>query len=84
MTRILADLPDEDIRWLDALAAEQGKSRASVLREAVSAYKSQSPTQVNKDWITRGAGLWKGRKDIPDGVEYQRSIREDRTPYEDL
>lgn len=84
MTRILADLPDEDIRWLDALAAEQGKSRASVLREAVSAYKSQSPAASNKDWITRGAGLWKGRKDIPDGVEYQRSIREDRTPYEDL
>jgi hypothetical protein len=27
MTRILADLPDEDIKWLDQLAAEQGKSR---------------------------------------------------------
>ena len=39
MTRILADLPDEDIKWLDELAAEQGKSRASVLREAVAAYR---------------------------------------------
>ena len=36
MTRILADLPDEDIKWLDQLAAEQGKSRASILREAFS------------------------------------------------
>ena len=35
MTRILADLPDDDIKWLDRIAAEQGKSRASVLREAV-------------------------------------------------
>ena len=37
MTRILADLPDEDIKWLDQIAAEQGKSRAAVLREAVAA-----------------------------------------------
>ena len=32
MTRILADLPDEDIKWLDQLAAEQGKARPAVLR----------------------------------------------------
>ena len=84
MTRILADLPDEDIKWLDQLANEQGKSRASVLREAVSAYKGQSAAASNKSWIERGAGLWKDRADIGDGVEYQRAIREDRTPYEDL
>lgn len=84
MTRILADLPDDDIKWLDARAAEQGKSRASVLREAVSAYRAQSPADGNKDWITRGAGLWKDRGDIADGVEYQRAIREDRTRHEDL
>ncbi|GAA4772201.1 ribbon-helix-helix protein, CopG family [Novosphingobium ginsenosidimutans] len=84
MTRILADLPEEDIKWLDARAAEQGKSRASVLRDAVSAYKAQSPADGNKDWITRGAGLWKDRQDIADGVEYQRAIRQDRTPSEDL
>lgn len=84
MTRILADLPEEDIRWLDARAAELGKSRASVLREAVATYKSQSPLRGKKDWIERGAGLWKDRTDIPDGVEYQRAMREDRTPYEDL
>ena len=42
MTRILADLPDEDIKWLDQLAAEQGKSRAAVLREAVEAYRAEA------------------------------------------
>jgi uncharacterized protein (DUF3820 family) len=31
MTRILADLPDEDIKWLDQLAAEQGNVRGHVL-----------------------------------------------------
>ena len=84
MTRILADLPEEDIKWLDARAAEQGKSRASILREAVAAYKGQVPAGGSKDWIARGAGLWKHRDDIADGVEYQRAIREDRRPYEDI
>ena len=84
MTRILADLPDDDIKWLDARAAEQGQSRASVLREAGRAYKAQASALGNKDWISRGAGLWMGRGEIPDGVEYQVAMREDRTPYEDL
>ena len=55
MTRILADLPEEDIKWLDARAAEQGKSRASILREAVSAYKGQ-PASSGKDWLEIGFG----------------------------
>ena len=84
MTRILADLPDEDIKWLDLIAAEQGKSRASVLREAVATYKSQTPTRGTKDWIARGAGYWKNRTDISDPIEYQRTMREDRTPHEEL
>ena len=84
MTRILADLPDDDIQWLDARAAEQGKSRASVLREAVATYKAQMPAPGKKDWIERGAGYWKDRSDIGDPIEYQRSMRSDRTPYENL
>ena len=40
MTRILADLSDDDIKWLDQRAAEQGKSRASVLRENMARYRS--------------------------------------------
>jgi len=84
MTRILADLPEDDIKWLEARASELGKSRASVLREAVASYKALTPSPGKKDWIERGAGYWKGRTDIGDPIEYQRSMREDRTPYEDL
>lgn len=84
MTRILADLPDDDIEWLDRLAAEQGKSRAQVLREAVATFKAQTPTRGTKDWIARGAGYWKDRTDIGDPIAYQRAMREDRTPHEDL
>ena len=39
MTRILADLPDDDIKWLDRLAEEQGKSRAAVLRGVICWYR---------------------------------------------
>ena len=76
MTRILADLPEEDIDKLDAIAAREKRSRASALREAVKHYlvhKSES-----KAWIARGAGYWKDRADIGDGIEYQRSLRDDR------
>jgi hypothetical protein len=39
MTRILADLPDEDIKWLDQLAAEQGKARGHVLSIIIRWYR---------------------------------------------
>ena len=80
MTRILADLPDEDIKWLDQLAAQQGKSRAAVLREAVAAYLPKAPT----DWLDEGFGAWKDRDDIGDAVEWQRRERASWTrPWDD-
>jgi predicted transcriptional regulator len=83
MTRILADLPDEDIKWLDQLAAEQGKSRAAVLREAVEGYKSQILPSSNKAWLDIGFGAWKDRTDIGDAVEWQRRERASSTRYWD-
>ena len=83
MTRILADLPDEDIKWLDQLAAEQGKSRASMLREAVSSYKAQNLPSSDKAWLEIGFGAWKDRTDIGDSVEWQRRERASSTRYWD-
>ncbi len=80
--RILVDLPAEDIEKLDALAARTKRSRAAAVREAVKLYLVQNSD--NKDWIERGYGYWKDRDDIGDSVEYQRAMREDRTPYQDL
>jgi hypothetical protein len=83
MTRILADLPDDDIKWLDARAAEQGKSRASVLREAVSAYRAETPAS-DKAWLDQAFGIWKDRDDIGDAVEWQRRERASSTrPWDD-
>lgn len=41
MPRILADLPEDDIEWLDQLAAEQGKSRSEILSMIVQWYRPQ-------------------------------------------
>lgn len=80
MARILADLPEDDVKWLDAQAAGQGKSRAQLLREAVSAYRSEAP----KDWLDIGFGAWKDRTDIGDSVEWQRRERARWTrPWDD-
>ena len=84
MTRILADLPDDDIKWLDQLAADRGKSRASVLREVVAGYRAEASGAGNKDWLEIGFGAWKDRTDIGDSVEWQRRERASSTrPWDD-
>jgi Ribbon-helix-helix protein, copG family len=80
--RTLVDIPEEDIAKLDALAKRQGKSRAAEIREAIKLHLVHNAD--NKDWIERGYGLWADRDDIPDGLEYQLAIREDRTPYDEI
>lgn len=79
--RTLVDIPDDDIRKLDALASRAKRSRASAIREAVKLYLVKND---DNDWIERGYGFWADREDIPDGLEYQLAIREDRTPYDEI
>ena len=79
--RTLVDIPEDYIEQLDAIAAREKKSRAAEIREAIREHLAR---KQNNDWIRRGAGYWKDRDDIGDAVEYQRAMREDRTPYEDL
>jgi metal-responsive CopG/Arc/MetJ family transcriptional regulator len=80
--RILTEIPDDDVKQLDALASRKKSSRAAAIRDAVRLYLVHNAD--NNDWIERWAGLWEHRDDIPDGVEYQRAMREDRRPYEDI
>lgn len=82
MTRILADLPDDDIKWLDQLAAEQGKSRAAILREAVAAYRPDMSGNDNS-WIDKGFGLWARHGVEYDPHEYDRKRRAEWTRYWD-
>jgi hypothetical protein len=78
MTRILADLPDEDIQWLDSLAAESGRSRAALLREAVGAFRAEST-----DWIERGFGLWVRHGGGLDGDDFEEAVRPHWTTLND-
>ncbi|MDP3907229.1 CopG family transcriptional regulator [Novosphingobium sp.] len=80
--RTLVDIPDEDVEKLDALASRSKRSRAAAIREAIRLYLVQQGD--DRSWIDRGYGLWADRDDIGDAVEYQRAMREDRTPYEDI
>ncbi len=73
MTRILADLPEEDVEWLDALAVEQGKSRAALLREAVEAYRARE----SQDGIAKYFGLWARHGSQVDGLDYERKVSSD-------
>lgn len=73
MTRILADLPEEDVEWLDALASEQGKSRAALLREAVEAYRARE----SHDGIAKYFGLWARHGSQGDGRNYERKVGSD-------
>lgn len=82
MPRILADLPDEDIKRLDRMAQEQGKSRAAVLREAVSAYTAQ-PATDDLSWLDKGFGLWTRHGLEYDPHEYDRKRRAEWTRYWD-
>ena len=48
-------------------------SRAALMREVVAAYRAEN----GKQGIERYFGAWKARKDIEDGLEFQRKARED-------
>lgn len=78
--RTLVDIPDDDIRWLDRKAAELGKSRTALVRDAVAAYRAEA----NASGIDLAFGLWKDRVDIGDAVEWQRRERAGSTrPWDD-
>ena len=75
--RTLVDIPDDIIANLDSLAEQNKRSRAAEMREALSTHVRD---RTRNDWIARGAGHWKHRTDIVDGLEYQNRIREGRDP----
>lgn len=84
MTRFLADIPEEDLKWLDQRAVEQGKSRASVLREAVSEYKAQAQPQNDLAWLDQGFGAWARAGISFDPHDYERRRRAEWTrPWDD-
>lgn len=80
MGRILVDVPAHDVRKLDEIAKREGKSRAAVLREAVSNYLEES----RKEGFEKYFGLWERHGSNVDGLEYERRLREEWPDVNDI
>lgn len=73
MGRFLVDVPADDVRKLDEIAKREGKSRAAVLREAVSNYLEV----CGKEGFEKYFGLWERHGSTVDGLEYERQLRDE-------
>ena len=69
--RALVDLPEADVRSLDAMAKTKNSSRAQLIREAITAFLAAK----NVDPIDASFGAWKDNQ--IDGVAYQRAMRDE-------
>lgn len=67
--RTLIDIEEESIKELDRLAVRQKRSRASLIRQAVSDYLERNAVDVSDEAF----GLWGLRK--TDGMAYQEKLR---------
>jgi hypothetical protein len=80
MGRFLVDVPADDVRKLDEIAKREGKSRAAVLREAVSNYLEVS----GKEGFEKYFGLWERHGSTVDGLEYERQLRDEWPDVSDI
>ena len=80
MGRFLVDVPADDVRKLDEIAKREGKSRAAVLREAVSNYLEV----CGKEGFEKYFGLWERHGSTVDGLEYERQLREEWPDVSDI
>lgn len=71
LMRTIIDVPDALIKSLDQVGALEQRSRAALIREAITQYlKVKSIPAADEAF-----GLWKKRE--VDGVQYQRSLRDE-------
>ena len=68
--RTVIDIPDDQVARLDRLAAESGKSRAALVREALKDLIARREPDLD---LNAYAGLWGSAKE--DGLAYQERMR---------
>lgn len=67
--RTIVDIPEEIIKSLDELSVQENRSRASVIREALSEFLKAKPSSN----INEAFGIWKRRK--IDSIKFQEDLR---------
>ncbi|HKI35989.1 MAG TPA: ribbon-helix-helix domain-containing protein [Gemmataceae bacterium] len=65
MTTAHVPLTETEDRALAEIAAQTGKTRGDLLREAVSQYLNRFPPRDRLNLLRQGRGLWKDRDDLP-------------------
>ncbi len=73
MVRTVISLDEEDKRWLDRKAAEDGVPMTEIVRRALRLLRAQAPPAARSlsDLLEATRGLWKRG----DGLAYQRRLR---------
>jgi len=73
MVRTVIALDEDDKRWLDRKAAEEGVSMTEIVRRAVRLLRGRSPSEHLSldDLLESTRGLWTQG----DGLKYQRRMR---------
>lgn len=71
MTQAIVDLPETLLNEIDAIAARVGKSRGSLLREAVAQFLLQNGSNARQTVF----GIWADRDE--DGLDYQKRLRDE-------
>lgn len=73
MVRTVISLEDDDKRWLDRMAAEEGVSMTEIVRRAVRLLRARTPTAPRSpdELLEATRGLWKAG----DGLAWQQKLR---------
>ncbi len=71
LMRTIIDVPDALIESLDQFGALEQRSRAALIREAITQYLKVKSIPAAEEAF----GLWKKRE--VDGVQYQKSLRDE-------
>lgn len=78
MNRTQIYLSPAQQKALKAMAARTGRTQSELIRDAIDRFVGQRKASERVAVIKRSAGLWKGRKDLPDLAAVRREA--DRVP----
>ena len=73
MVRTQIYLTEEERGELSTLAASTGKKQAELIREAVDRFIEMTSGSRRKTVLSKAAGMWRDRKDLPDFQAARRS-----------